>query len=234
MPIRNRFPALLTLLLLLTLAATSLVAQTSGEGSPPTSDDDKILYAIGVAMGQNLGQFGLSPAELDSVQKGIADSALGREPQINMQEFGPKIQTFAQSRMAQAAAGEKAAGAAFLQQAAAEEGAASKESGLIFTELVAGEGASPGPTAKVTVHYTGTLRDGTVFDSSVARGAPVQFGLDQVIPCWTEGLQLLKAGGKGRLVCPSDIAYGDQGRPPQIQPGAVLVFEVELISIDGA
>ena len=149
---------------------------------------------------------------------------------MDLQEFGPKIQTFVQARMSQAANREKAEGAKFLEAKAAEEGASRKESGLIITELTPGTGAAPGPTDTVTVHYHGTLRDGTVFDSSVDRGEPATFALNQVIKCWTEGLQLIKVGGKSRLICPSDIAYGDQGRPG-IPPGGVLVFEVELISI---
>ncbi len=95
-----------------------------------------------------------------------------------------------------------------------------------------GTGESPGATDTVSVHYHGTLRDGTVFDSSVDRGTPASFPLNRVVPCWTEGLQLMKVGGKSRLVCPSGIAYGDQGRPG-IPGGAALVFEVELLSIDG-
>ncbi len=105
-----------------------------------------------------------------------------------------------------------------------------KESGLIITEITPGTGDSPGATDKVTVHYHGTMRDGTVFDSSVDRGEPTSFPLNQVIKCWTEGVQLMKVGGKSRLICPSDIAYGDSGRPG-IPPGATLIFEVELLSI---
>ena len=98
-------------------------------------------------------------------------------------------------------------------------------------ELKAGSGDAPTTTDTVKVHYTGKLTDGTVFDSSVQRGEPATFPLNGVIKCWTEGLQMMKVGGKAKLVCPSDIAYGDAGRPPQIGPGAPLVFEVELLEI---
>ncbi len=118
----------------------------------------------------------------------------------------------------------------FLEQMAAENGAARTESGLIIIEITGGTGASPAATDTVTVHYHGTLQDGSVFDSSVERGVPASFPLNRVIPCWTEGVQLMKVGGKNRLVCPSDTAYGDQGRPG-IPPGAVLIFEVELLGI---
>jgi len=104
-------------------------------------------------------------------------------------------------------------------------------SGLRITELVPGTGASPKPTDVVVVHYHGTFPDGTVFDSSVDRGQPARFPLNRVIPCWTEGLQRMKTGGKSRLVCPPGIAYGARGAPPRIPGNATLVFEVELLSI---
>src|SRR5204862_253249 len=112
-------------------------------------------------------------------------------------------------------------------------GAKKTDSGLVYTELKAGRGDAPKTTDTVKVHYTGTLTDGTVFDSSVQRGEPATFPLNGVIKCWTEGLQMMKVGGKAKLVCPSDIAYGDQGRPPQIGPGAPLVFEAELVEVVG-
>ena len=111
--------------------------------------------------------------------------------------------------MRKAAEAEKAAGMSFLDEQAAMADAVRTDSGLIITEITAGTGASPIATDKVTVHYHGTLRDGTVFDSSVDRGEPASFGLNQVIACWTEGVQLMKVGGKSRLVCSSDLAYGD-------------------------
>ena len=105
---------------------------------------------------------------------------------------------------------------------------------MIYRELTAGTGASPKATDTVTVNYRGTLTNGTEFDSSYSRNMPAQFPLNGVIPCWTEGVQRMKVGGKAQLVCPSDLAYGDQGRPPTIAGGATLVFEVELLSIGGA
>src|SRR5437773_2582080 len=104
-------------------------------------------------------------------------------------------------------------------------------SGAVVTTLKPGTGASPTATDKVKVHYHGTLTDGTVFDSSVQRGEPITFPLSGVIKCWTEGVQQMKVGGKSRLVCPADTAYGDRGAPPKIKPGATLVFEVELLEI---
>ena len=214
-------------LLAVVLVLPALVPSASAQ----ETEEEKVLYALGMAVGRNLGQFGLSSEELATVQKGISDAALGKKSEVDMNAYGPKIQELAKERMAKVAAGEKVKGAEFLKQEAARDGAMAKDSGLIITELEAGTGDSPGPTDTVSVHYHGTLIDGTVFDSSVDRGQPANFPLNRVVKCWTEGLQLMKVGGKSRLVCPSDIAYGDQGRPG-IPPGAVLIFEVELLSIN--
>ena len=121
--------------------------------------------------------------------------------------------------------------AAFLDKAAAEPGAIKTASGLVYREIRPGSGPSPTASDVVTVNYRGTLTDGTEFDSSYKRNQPAQFPLNQVIPCWTEGVQRMKVGGKSQLVCPSDIAYGEQGRPPTIPGGATLVFEIELLGI---
>jgi len=135
-----------------------------------------------------------------------------------------------EKRQARAMEIEKKASAAFLATEAAKSGAEKTESGLIYTEIKAGDGRSPKATEKVRVHYHGTLRDGTVFDSSVDRGEPAEFPLNRVIACWTEGVAKMKIGGKSRLVCPADIAYGDRATG-RIPAGAVLTFEVELLGI---
>jgi FKBP-type peptidyl-prolyl cis-trans isomerase FkpA len=122
---------------------------------------------------------------------------------------------------------------AYLDKAAAEPGAQRTASGLVYRELKAGTGAHPKATDTVKVHYRGTLTTGTEFDSSYKRNEPISFPLQNVIPCWTEGVQMMKVGGKSQLVCPSSIAYGDVGHPPEIPGGATLVFEVELLGIGG-
>ncbi len=243
MTFKNTFrsiPICLTLVAALALIAVPGCARASADPDSEStenserSEDSKILYALGLAMAQNLGQFTLTADELASVTQGLEDSVLGNEPKVDLQEYGPKLQGFAQKRMLVAAEVEKADADAFLATEAAKEGAVKTDSGLILTTITAGDGASPTATDTVKVHYHGTLRDGSVFDSSVDRGEPVTFPLNQVIPCWTEGVQTMKVGDKSRLVCPSSIAYGDQGRPPTIPGGAALVFEVELLGIESS
>ena len=197
----------------------------------PANDDQKTLYALGLAISQSLGTFSLSEAELDMVKNGLTDGVLKRAPKADLQTFGPKIQQLQQSRVALVAEGEKKAGAAFLTKAASEKGATKTESGIVITTIKPGTGATPKATDTVKVHYHGTLTDGTVFDSSVKRGEPATFPLNKVIKCWTEGVQQIKVGGKSRLVCPSNLAYGDGGSPPIINPGSTLVFEVELLEV---
>ena len=213
------------------LAAVVAAAPLGAAGSEPKTDDEKTLYALGLALARNVGSFNLSEAELALVQAGFSDGVLKRKPQVDIETFGPKIQALAQARASAGAEAEKKASAGFLEKAAAEKGAVKLPSGVIYSEIKPGTGDSPKATDTVKVHYQGTLTDGTVFDSSIKRGEPATFPLNGVIKCWTEGLQKMKVGGKSRLVCPSDIAYGDRGSPPTIKPGATLVFEVELLEI---
>jgi FKBP-type peptidyl-prolyl cis-trans isomerase FkpA/FKBP-type peptidyl-prolyl cis-trans isomerase FklB len=197
----------------------------------PTTDEQKTMYALGLAISQSLGTFSLTESELEFVKTGITDGVLKRPQKVDLQTFGPKIQQLQQARAAVVADNEKKAGAAYLAKAAAEKGATKTESGIVIIPLMPGTGATPKATDTVKVHYHGTLIDGTVFDSSVKRGEPATFPLGQVIKCWTEGLQQIKIGGKSKLVCPSNLAYGERGSPPAIKPGATLIFEVELLDI---
>ena len=217
--------------LLVVLGVLAVAAPARAAGPEPKTDDEKTLYALGLALARNVGPFNLTEKELDFVKAGLTDGVLNRKPQADIETFGPKIQALAQARASAGAEAEKKASAGFLEKAAAEKGAVKLPSGVIYSEIKPGTGDPPKATDTVKVHYQGTLTDGTVFDSSIKRGEPATFPLNGVIKCWTEGLQKIKVGGKSRLVCPSDIAYGDRGSPPTIKPGATLVFEVELLEI---
>ncbi len=223
--------ARLTLLVLLFVAALLNAAATPAAGPELKTDEDKTFYALGLAFGPQLAPFKLAPSELELVKAGISDAVLNKEKRVDFDAFRPKLQQLAQARQAAAAAEEKKAAQAFLEKAAAEKGVTKTASGLIYSEITPGTGEHPTATDKVKVHYHGTLADGTVFDSSVQRGEPATFPLNGVIKCWTEGVQLMKVGGKSKLICPSDIAYGDRGSPPKIKPGAALIFEVQLLEI---
>jgi FKBP-type peptidyl-prolyl cis-trans isomerase FkpA len=209
-------------------------AGAKGAAGELTTEDQKTVYAIGQALSRELAPFALDESELEVLARGLTDGALGRPSQVDVEAQMPKIQEFGMARVAKAAEEETKASDAFLATAAAEPGAEKLASGLVYREVTAGTGESPKASDVVKVHYHGTLRDGTVFDSSVDRGEPVEFPLNGVIPCWTEGVQKMKVGGKSRLVCPSSIAYGERGAPPKIKPGAALAFDVELIGIGAA
>ncbi|PKN17398.1 MAG: peptidylprolyl isomerase [Deltaproteobacteria bacterium HGW-Deltaproteobacteria-6] len=200
----------------------------------PKTEDQKAFYALGVHLNKQLSVFDLSPEELKFVQQGMSDASTGKklvaEPETNMQKLGE----LAQARLAKATEKQKAQAKPFLEKAAAEKGAQKTASGLIYKEIKAGTGAQPKVTDIVKVHYVGTLMDGKEFDSSIKRGQPVELPLSQVFPCWTEGVSMMKVGGKAKLVCPSETAYGDRGRPPVIPGGATLIFEVELLDTKAA
>ena len=217
--------SILVLVLGAALAAPAL-------GQELKTDEQKTLYALGLILSQNLASFNLGEADLDAVKAGITDGVLKKDPKISLSEWGPRIQGLQASRLAVVAAAERKSGEAFLAKAAAEKGATKTASGLIITTLTAGTGPAPKVSDTVKVHYQGTLADGTVFDSSLQRVEPITLPLaGGIIKCWSEGVPLMKVGGKSRLVCPPDLAYGDQGRPPRIKPGATLVFEIEVLEI---
>ncbi len=201
-------------------AARKSTARPAARPAPagPQTDDEKTIYAIGLSIYGSLAQFNLSPADLDMIKRAMSDAAAGK-PAVELQTWGPKIEPMMRARTAKLSAN-------FLAKAAAEPGAVKTPSGLIYKEVQAGTGASPSATDQVTVNYRGTFVNGKVFDESKT---PATLGLDRVIKCWTEGLQKMKVGGKARLVCPADIAYG-AGRPG-IPPDSVLVFDIELLAI---
>lgn len=191
----------------------------------------EVFYFLGAAISQNLAMFNLSDDEFDQVVKGMRESLAGEAPQMDEQAYSQKLNVLATARMAASAEKEKSLSQAYVEQMAAQEGAITTDSGLVYLELLAGEGASPGLTSVVKAHYRGTLRNGQVFDSSIDRGEPLRIPLSNVIPCWQEGIAMMKVGGRARLTCPSGIAYGDRASG-MIPPGAALTFDVELIDVE--
>jgi FKBP-type peptidyl-prolyl cis-trans isomerase FklB len=193
---------------------------------------DKISYAIGLSMGQNLMGSGVTSLDYADLAAGIKDVLEKNQPQISYQEAQQVLGKFF-SELEEKIAGEaKAAGEAFLAENAKREGVKVTESGLQYEVLEATIGQKPKATDKVRVHYEGTLIDGTVFDSSYKRGESITFGLNQVIKGWTEGLQLMSIGSKYKLYLPYQLAYGERGAGANIPPYAALIFTVELLGIE--
>jgi FKBP-type peptidyl-prolyl cis-trans isomerase FkpA len=219
------------MLRLLASAAVLVLLAGPAFAADPQTEDQKTLYALGVALSRNLAAFDLTEEEYTFVAQGMSDGVLKKEPKVDAQTYQTKIQAFARARQQAAAEKEKTAGKTYLDKAKKETGVEALPSGLLYKETQAGTGKQPAATDRVKVHYNGTLTDGTVFDSSVQRGQPATFPLNGVIKCWTEGVAKMKVGGKARLTCPPDIAYGDRGAPPLIKPGATLVFDVELLEV---
>ena len=193
---------------------------------------DKISYAIGLSMGQNLMGSGVTSLNYADLAAGIKDVLEKKQPQISYQEAQQVLGKFF-SELEEKIAGEaKAAGEAFLAENAKREGVKVTESGLQYEVLEATIGQKPKATDKVRVHYEGTLIDGTIFDSSYKRGESITFGLNQVIKGWTEGLQLMSIGSKYKLYLPYQLAYGERGAGANIPPYAALIFTVELLGIE--
>ena len=227
------------------IACVAMLAACSGDKAEETkapeltldNDKSKLSYAIGMDIGQSLQTLA---ADLDRavLMMALNDRLDGADAKLNDEEAAKVKQAFftqqAETRAAEqkiAADKNVSAGAAFLLENAKKEGVTTTASGLQYEVLTKGAGDSPNAADKVTVHYKGTLIDGTEFDSSYARGEPVTFPLNGVIKGWTEGVQLMAIGSKFKFVLPSDLAYGERGAGAKIGPNSVLVFEVELLGI---
>jgi FKBP-type peptidyl-prolyl cis-trans isomerase FkpA len=236
---------------LATVAACSANGGGGAAGAKPdlSTDEAKTDYALGFTVGTNIARGKPFTAEqATAIAGGLSDSLSGKTAQVEMPTYGPKVQQMMMARTppppgagapppaADPAklAEEKKKGEEFAMAAAKQPGAEKLASGLVFKTITAGSGASPSAADVVQVNYEGKLTDGTIFDASAKHGGPATFPLNHVIPCWTEGVQKLKVGGKAELVCPSSIAYGDMGHPPTIPGGSTLVFTVELLDINGS
>ena len=212
----------------MTTATLLLLALAAAPAATPAemTERQKTLYALGVSAADSFKVFGLKPEEVVVMQRGMSDALLGKKLKVDMKVYRPKVSELA-------ASGYAASSRALLTKYAAKPGAVTTASGLVFVPVQAGSGPKPGPDDTVKVHYDGQLPDGTVFDSSRRRGEPSTLPLSKVIKCWQEGLVRMQVGEKAMLVCPPAIAYGEAGKPPTIPPGSALLFEVELVGIEG-
>ncbi|MCH5238611.1 MAG: FKBP-type peptidyl-prolyl cis-trans isomerase [Muribaculaceae bacterium] len=192
---------------------------------------DKLSYAWGMAMGQQLKGMGVQNLNKEDFDESVHASFEGRETKLTPEEAQKVLNEFLMELNKKNEAIAREAGDKFLEANRKNPGVHVTESGLQYVVEKEGEGKQPTATSEVTVHYTGKLLDGTVFDSSINRGEPATFPLNRVIPGWTEGLQLMKEGGKYTFFIPSDLAYGPNGIPNVIPPHSTLIFDVELISV---
>lgn len=192
---------------------------------------DKLSYAWGLAMGRQLQGMGMKELNVEDFKMGILSVFEGTDPAISVEEAQKLIQDYLNDLQAKAEEAAKSAGKKFLEENKQNADVKETASGLQYVVEKEGEGAQPTAEDEVTVHYTGRLLDGTVFDSSVNRGEPATFPLNRVIPGWTEGVQLMKEGAKYTFFIPSDLAYGPQGVPGAIPPHSTLIFDVELIKV---
>lgn len=212
-------------------------APAAAAAAAPKFTEAQLLETFGWFVGRRIGmsELGFTPDQVNAVIKGIQESASGKESPFKIDEVGPELDKFMQAKQAEYTAKLKAKSdaesAKFFTEIKAKKGVVALPSGLCYEIVKEGTGDFPKATQTVKVHYTGTLVDGKKFDSSVDRGEPAEFPLNGVIPGWTEGLQKINKGGKIKLYVPSNLAYGEEGRPPTIPPAATLIFDVELLDI---
>jgi FKBP-type peptidyl-prolyl cis-trans isomerase FklB len=226
--------------LLAIAVAGSLVVMPLAQAFELKTDDQKVSYSLGLVLGEKL-KLDLETMDLDAFQEGIKAVYQGTTPLMDSQQVGETMQAFQMRKMeeqrqemAKLAQENLDKGQKFLAENAKKSGVTVTESGLQYEETQAGTGKQPTATDTVKVHYRGTLLDGTEFDSSFARNEPVSFPLNGVIPGWTEGLQLMKEGGKAKLTIPAELAYGPGGMRDAIGPNATLQFDIELLEVNPA
>lgn len=213
------------------VAALMTTSTAMADSTKLTSDDDRLSYSLGMLIGERILKQYSEDINYFVMLEGIRAAHKGTDTLMTMEEAQAAMQASEERAIQENVAKAKESGAAYMAENAKKEGVKTTDSGIQYEVLTAGTGESPAATDKVRVHYVGQLTDGTTFDSSVERGEPAEFGLNQVIPGWTEGVQLMNKGSKFRFVIPSELAYGDQGAGASIGPGETLVFEVELLDI---
>jgi peptidylprolyl isomerase/FKBP-type peptidyl-prolyl cis-trans isomerase FklB len=231
---KKRIAALAVTLLL----PTALYAQDAGQAPKLTTFQEKLSYATGLDVGGYFKEMG-EEIQLENLTKGITDAYTGKEPAMSKAEVGQVLQEFAEKMQARQIAQLKSlqeknavAGKAYLDENKKKKGVVETKSGLQYEIVQKGAGPKPGPTDTVKFNYTGSTTDGKEFDSSIKRGTPLTMPVAQLIPGWTEALQLMSVGSKYKLAVPADLAYGENGLPPVIEPNAVLLFDVELLGIE--
>jgi len=209
------------------IASSAMAEDKKADGM---SEDQKTLYFLGKAVSSKIKQFDFTAEEAKYVVMGFSEALAGTPAKVD-DSYGTKLNEYLAKKQEAVVAKQKDAAKPFLEKMGKEKNAVKLPSGVVYIPVKEGSGAMPKASDMVKVHYHGTFPDGKVFDSSVDRGTPAEFPLGGVIPCWTEGVQKIKVGGKAKLVCPSDTAYGDQGAGGAIPGGATLIFEVELLEI---
>tara|TARA_B100000214_G_scaffold359780_1_gene321543 strand:- start:1208 stop:1879 length:672 start_codon:yes stop_codon:yes gene_type:complete len=218
--------------LLIVSIALTLSSCNNNSHKTPETEMEKVSYSLGVNMASSIKSQGMESIDANSVKKAFTDVFEGNELDISEEESMKVLQDYFGKLQAEKSAKANEAGATYLAENGKKEEVITTASGLQYEVLNSGSGPKPTTTDKVTVHYHGTLIDGTVFDSSVDRGEPATFGVNQVIKGWTEALQLMSVGDKWKLTIPAELAYGDQGAGGVISPGSTLIFEVELLNIN--
>jgi len=224
------------------VAMALALASCGGDSVAPkkqlTTFEERSSYAIGQNVGGSLKGTNMT-IDIPAFVQGVRDTLEGRKPLLTaeeamavMQEFSQKARDAEMKKREEQSAKNIEEGKAFLETNKARTGVVTTASGLQYEVITQGTGPKPKPTDRVSVHYRGTLIDGTEFDSSYTRGQPATFQLDAVIPGWTEALQLMPVGSKYKVFLPSEIAYGERGAGGQIGPNATLIFEIELLSIE--
>ena len=208
-------------------------SKTEAESIELKSDDEKSFYTIGYKWGEQLKSLNVTKREFQAVLKGATDSNNNSKATIDLQKYSARVGAMAKGRADSVSVNQKESGTKFIADYLKNNAKAKKtNSGLVYEVIKKGNGKKPAATDTVEVHYHGTLTNGVVFDSSVKRNKKISFPLNRVIKGWTEGLQLIKEGGKIKLIIPSDLAYGNAGAPPTIPGGATLIFEVELFKVN--